>query len=128
LEAELQHQEHISASQAAEVTVLKDAAAASETIHQALEEDVQSANEQLQHAQTQASQLIAEHERLQQACSEQTTCCNQLEESLIGSRDTVSELQRHLQTETDALHAVQVELQGTVIYHAGIMSHCLAAT
>jgi len=128
LEAELKHQEQVSASHAAEVTVLKDAAAASEASHQALTEELHSAHEQLQHVQTQASQLTTEHERLQQACSEQTARCNQLEENLTGSSDSVSELQRQLQRETEALHAVQVELQGTVIYHAGIMSHCLAAT
>jgi len=126
LEAELRHQQ-VSANQAAEVAVLKDAAAASKASHQAIEEELQSANEQLQHAQTQASQLIAEHEHLQQACSEQTARCNQLEENLTGSSDSVSELQRQLQTETEALHAVQTELQGTVIYHAGIMSRSLAA-
>ncbi len=108
--------------------MLNNAAAASKASHQALEEELHSAHEQLQHAQTQASQLTAERERLQQACSGQTARCNQLEESLTGSSDTVSELQRQLQTETEALHAVQVELQGTVMYHAGIMSHCLAAT
>ena len=127
LEAELRHQVQVSANQAAEVAVLKDAAAASKASHQALEEELQSANEQLQHAQTQASQLIAEHEHLQQACSEQTARCNQLEEYLTGSSDRVSELQRQLQTETEALHAVQTELQGTVIYHAGIMPRSLAA-
>jgi predicted RNase H-like nuclease (RuvC/YqgF family) len=127
LEAELKHQEHVSSSQAAEVTVLKNAAAASEASCQALAEELQSAHEQLQHAQTQAAKLTAEHERLQQTCSEQTARCNQLEENLTGSSDTVSELQRQLQTETEALHAVQAELQGTVLCHAGIMSHSLSA-
>ena len=94
--------------------MLKKAAAASDASHQALEEELHFAHEQLQHAQTQASQLTAEHELLQQACSEQTARCNQLEESLTGSSDSVSELQRQLQTETEALHAVQAELQGTV--------------
>ena len=102
-------------------------AAASKASHQALEEDLHSANEQLQHAQTQASQLTAEHERLQQTCSEQTARCSLLEENLTGSSDKVSELQRQLQTDTEALHAVQAELQGTVLCHAGAMSHSLSA-
>lgn len=107
LEAELKHQEEVSASQAAEVTVLKDAAAASKASCRAQAEE-------LQHAQSQASQLTAEHERLQQTCNVQIARCNQLEENLTGSSDRVSELQRQLQTETEALHAVQAELQGTV--------------
>ena len=107
--------------------MLKDATAASEASHQTLKEEPHSAHEQLQHAQTQASQLTAEHERLQQACSEQTARCHRLEENLTGSSDNVSELQRQLQTETEALHAVQMQLRGTVIYHASIMSHSLVA-
>lgn len=118
LEAELRSSDQAKSSQAAELAALKNGAVASNASIESLQQELQSKTEQLQHAQAEASQLSAKHEQLRQECNEQTARCNKLQADLTNSGETITELQGRLQTETEALHAVQEELQGRLCEHA----------
>ena len=112
MRGELQTAQEASDGQATELASLKHAAAASTASHHTLQQELQATVEQLQQAQTKASQLKSERENLQQICDQQTARCDQLEAELLSSGRTASDLQDCLQAETTALGAVQEELQG----------------
>lgn len=112
LRAELQTAQEGSDGHVTELASLKHSAAASAASHHTLQQELQATAEQLQQAQTKASQLTSERESLQQACDQQTVRCDEMEAEVLSSGRAVSDLQDCLQAETEALGAVQEELQG----------------
>ncbi len=115
LRAELQTAQEASDGQVTELATLKHAAAASAASHHTLQQELQATAGQLQQAQTKASQLTSERERLQQTCDQQTARCDQMEAELLSSGRAASDLQDCLRAETKALGTVQEELQGAAI-------------
>ena len=115
MRGELQTAQEAIDGQATELASLKHAAAVSAASHHTLQQELQTTAEQLQQAQTKASQLTSEHESLQQTCDQQTARCDKMEAELLSSGRAVSDLQDCLQAETKALGAVQEELQGAAI-------------
>lgn len=112
MRAELQTAQEAIDGKVTELASLKRAAAASAASHHTLQQELQATAEQLQQAQTKASQLKSERENLQQTCDQQTARCEQMEADLLSGGRAASDLQDCLQAETKALGAVQEELQG----------------
>ena len=112
VEAELEAALEVNASQSAELADLKKAAATITHNHQVLTQELQSSNEQLQHAQGQVRQLTREQQQLQQQHSAHMVRCTELELELDNSSSAVAELQGRTRAQTEAATNVQQELQG----------------
>ena len=112
VKAELEAAVEVNAGQSAELADLKAAAATMTHNHQVLTQELQSSNEQLQHAQRQLWQLTTEQQQLQQQHKAQVVRCTELELELNNSSSAVAELQESTQALTEAASTAQQELQG----------------
>ena len=102
VEVGLNAAKELNASQSSELADLKKVATSMTRSHQLVTQDLQSSTAQLEHAQTQLSQLTTETQQLQQRYDAQVACCAELE----------SQLHERMQAQNDATSAAQQELQG----------------